>query len=209
MAYGPPAATPRLLLADDERLIVATIGSALERAGFQVVAAHDTSEALAQLRASRFALAILDYAMPGPDGLELAAACSELRQPFMFLSAYSEEQLVERAVATGALAYLVKPIDPERLAPTVRAAVQRAREVSALAGERERLSEAVNTNREVSVAVGLMMAHRGLTRQIAFESLRQQARRTRRALRDIAQEVVAGAEAIYGIPPASAEKQPD
>lgn len=202
------AGTPWLLLADDEPLIVATVGAALESAGFQVASAQGAAEALERARTLSLALAILDYAMPGQDGLELAASFSELRQPFMFLSAYSDEHLVQRAVAAGALAYLVKPVDPVRLIPTVRAAVQRARDFSALLAERERLSEAVNTNREVSVAVGLIMAHRGLTRQAAFESLRQHARRTRRPIRELAQEVSGGLEAVYSIPESTSSEKP-
>jgi len=200
MADGLAPNTPWLLLADDEPLIVATLGAALERAGFRVATATAAAEALEQARAVNFSLAILDYAMPGKNGLELAAAFSQLKRPFIFLSAYSDEHLVERAVSAGALAYLVKPVDPVHLVPTVRAAVHRAREFAALVEERERLSEAVATNREVSVAVGLIMAHRGLARQAAFELLRQHARRTRRPIRELANEVCAGVETMYAIP---------
>ena len=208
MADGVAGPSPWLLLADDEPLIVATLAAALERAGFQVATANDAADALARVQAANFSLAILDYAMPGQDGLQLAAALSQLRQPFIFLSAYSEELLVERAVAAGALAYLVKPVDPVRLIPTVRAALHRAREISALVDEKQRLSESILTNREVSVAVGLIMAQRGLPRQTAFELLRQQARRTRRAVRDLALEITAGAEKIYGLSGISATDKP-
>jgi AmiR/NasT family two-component response regulator len=208
MTDGLGAGSPWLLLADDEPLIVATVGAALESAGFQVATAQGAAEALERARTLNLALAILDYAMPGQDGLELAASFSQLRQPFMFLSAYSDEHLVQRAVAAGALAYLVKPVDPLRLIPTVRAAVHRARDLSALLEERERLSEAVHTNREVSVAVGLIMAHRGLTRQAAFDSLRQHARRTRRPIRELAQEVSGGLEAVYSMPESTSSEKP-
>jgi len=194
------AGRPRLLLADDEPLVLATLAGALERAGFDVATATEAGEALERARTAAFSLAVLDYAIPGQNGLELAVALSQLHVPFVFLSAYSDEQLVARAVDAGALAYLVKPVDPDRLVPTVRTAVHRAREIAALVGEKERLSQAIVTNREVSVAVGLIMAQRGLPRQSAFELLRQHARRTRRAIRDLALEIVAGAEALYGIP---------
>ena len=209
MADEAAARSPRLLLADDEPLIVATLADALERSGFQVLTATGSEEALECARTRSFALAILDYAMPGRDGLELAAALSDLRQPFIFLSAHSEEHLVERAVGAGALAYVVKPVDPARLVPTVRAALHRAREISALMDEKERLSQSILINREVSVAVGLIMAHRGLARERAFELLRQQARRTRRSIRELALEVIVGVETIYSIPAsADPEKSP-
>jgi response regulator NasT len=190
----------RLLVVDDEPIIVATLADGLRRAGFEVTGAVSADEAIAHVRAGSFALAIVDYAMPGLNGLEAAVTFTELRQPFMFLSAYSDPELVERAILAGALAYLVKPIDPVQLVPSVRTAAQRAREMVALLEQSERLAKAIDTNRDVSVAVGLLMAQRGLTREKAYDALRNHARRHRRRLVELAKEITAGAEALYGIP---------
>lgn len=197
-------ATPvqRLLVVDDEPIIVATLTDNLQRAGFEVAGAISAAEAIAQVRAASFALAIVDYAMPDLNGLEAAAKFTELRQPFMFLSAYSNPELVDQAILAGALAYLVKPIDPVQLVPAVRTAAQRAREMVALLEQSERLAKAIDTNRDVSVAVGLLMAQRSLTREKAYEVVRNHARRHRRRLVDLAREITAGAEALYGIPAA-------
>ena len=100
--------------------------------------------------------------MPGLNGLEAAALFAQQRQPFMFLSAYSDDALVSAAISAGALAYVVKPIDPIHLVPTIRTAIQRAREIAALVEQGERLTKTIDTNRDVSVAVGLLMAQRGL-----------------------------------------------
>jgi AmiR/NasT family two-component response regulator len=137
--------------------------------------------------------------MPGPNGLEAAAVFAKLHQLFMFLSAYSEEALVSAAISSGALAYVIKPIDPIHLVPTVRTAIPRAREISALVESNERLKRAIDSNRDVSVAVGLLMAQRGLPRQAAYDTLRQHARRRRRRLVDVAAEISAGAEALFQI----------
>jgi AmiR/NasT family two-component response regulator len=190
----------RVLLMDDEPVIVATLADGLRRAGFDVTATTAAAEALEHVRQATFALAILDYAMPGQNGLEAAALLTKLHQPFMFLSAYSDPELVDQAIIAGALAYVVKPIDPVQLIPTVRAAAQRAQEISALLEQTERLSKAIDTNRDVSVAVGLLMAQRGLSRRVAYETLRQHARRTRRRLSDLAAEITVGAEALYAVP---------
>ena len=190
----------RLLLVDDEPVVLATLSEGLTRAGFSVVAASGSAQALAQVREARYALAILDYAIPGVNGLGIAQEMTQLRQPFMFLSAYAEHELVDRAVAAGALAFVVKPIDPVQLVPAVRAAVQRAHEMSALLEQTERLSKAIETNRDVSVAVGLLMAQRGLSRRVAYETLRQHARRTRRRLHEFAAELTASAELIFSVP---------
>ncbi len=190
----------RLLLIDDEPMIVATISDFLRRAGFEVTFTTVASDAIESVRRGRFALTIVDYAMPGLNGLEAAVLFAQLRQPFMFFSAYSDEALVSAAIAAGALAYVVKPIDPIHLVPTIRTAIQRAREIAALVEQVERLTRTIDTNRDVSVAVGLLMAQRGLPRQAAYDTLRQHARRTRRRLADLAAEVSAGAEALFNIP---------
>ena len=190
----------RLLLIDDEPMIVATLSDFLRRTGFDVTATTVASEAIDRVRRGRFALAIVDYAMPGLNGLEAAALFAQQRQPFMFLSAYSDEALVSAAISAGALAYVVKPIDPIHLVPTIRTAIQRAREIAALVEQGERLTKTIDTNRDVSVAVGLLMAQRGLPRQVAYDTLRQHARRTRRRLADLAAELAAGAEALFNIP---------
>ncbi|MGO9993525.1 MAG: ANTAR domain-containing response regulator [Steroidobacteraceae bacterium] len=190
----------RLLLIDDEPMIVATISDFLRGAGFEVTFATVASDAIESVRRGRFALTIVDYAMPGLNGLEAAVLFAQLRQPFMFFSAYSDEALVSAAIAAGALAYVVKPIDPIHLVPTIRTAIQRAREIAALVEQVERLTRTIDTNRDVSVAVGLLMAQRGLPRQAAYDTLRQHARRTRRRLADLAAEVSAGAQALFNIP---------
>ncbi len=194
------SAPDRLLLIDDEPMIVATLSDFLGRAGFDVTATTVASEAVDRVRRDRFALAIVDQAMPGLNGLEAAALFAQQRQPFLFLSAYSDDALVSAAISAGALAYVVKPIDPIHLVPTIRTAIQRAREIAALVEQGERLTKTIDTNRDVSVAVGLLMAQRGLPRQVAYDTLRQHARRTRRRLADLAAELAAGAEALFNIP---------
>jgi response regulator NasT len=205
--HGRPQES-RILLVDDEPVIVATLADGLRRAGFHVTTATLATEAVERVRQGPFHLAILDYAMPGRNGLEAAVEMTQLRQPFMFLSAYSDPELVDKAIRAGALAFVVKPIDPAQLVPTVRAATQRAQEMSALLEQTEKLTRAIETNRDVSVAVGLLMAHRGLSRQAAYEALRQQARRTRRRLPELASEITAGAEALYSVPAAEANSSP-
>jgi len=189
----------RLLLVDDESIILATIASCLRRAGFDVATTTKGKEAVELVRKGTFSLVIIDYAMPDLNGLEAAAFFGQLRQPFVFLSAYSEEELVSAAVSAGALGYLVKPIDPVHLIPTIHTAISRAREIAALVEHNERLALTVDSNRDISVAVGLLMAQHALPRQAAYDMLRQHARRTRRRLAELASEVAAGAEVLFKV----------
>lgn len=185
-------AAPRILLLDDERLILATLGNGLRARGFDVLSAESVDEAEALLASGeRPDLAILDVNLPRQSGLDFAQRLRELDHiPFIMLSAYSDAQYVDRATQEGALGYLVKPIDVVQLVPVVRAALARASELSSLRQSRLHLQAALDGERDISVAVGLLMAQTGSSRKLAFESLRQAARQQRRRIALVAAECV-------------------
>jgi AmiR/NasT family two-component response regulator len=130
----------------------------------------------------------------------LARRLNQLRQPFMFLTESADESLIGQAVDAGAITYLVKPVDPVQIVPTVRVAIQRANELAVMTQRTERLTAARDGNRDINVVIGLLMAHRGLTRDLAFQSLRKHARGTRQKLEDIAAAILSGVEVLHGLP---------
>jgi response regulator NasT len=188
----------RILLLDDERLILATLGRGLRSAGFEVLTAESVEEALGHLAsAERPDLAILDVNLPGQSGLAFALRLRELdRIPFLMLSAYGEPAYVEQAAQCGALAYLVKPIDVVQLVPEVHAALARATEIKELRDTREQLQQALDSERDISMAVGVLIVRRGIDRKAAFEWLRQSARQQRRRIALVAADLVREAEAV-------------
>ncbi|MGZ4992926.1 MAG: ANTAR domain-containing response regulator [Methylobacter sp.] len=187
-----------LLLVDDERLVLATIAQGLSRAGYIINTAESVDEAEALLAGGeRPDLAILDVNMPGRSGLELAERlCSFDRIPFMLLTAYSDQQIVEQAAACGALSYLVKPVDTRQLVPAIEAALARAAELRGLRIIGQQLQNALNSEREISVAIGITMVQYRLGRKAAFELLRKTARSQRRKLTELAIEVIKASEAL-------------
>lgn len=188
----------QLLLLDDDRLVQATLGEGLRQAGYRVVTASSVEEAEEVLAGGGIDLAILDVRMPGLTGLDLArrlhAADSEV--PFIFLTAYSDEELVEQASEAGAMGYVVKPADPDRLVPAIEAAFARAVDARKLRETGRQLQTALDADRDVSLAIGIIMERRRLGRQEAFELLRGQARAERRKLIELAREVVLAAEKL-------------
>lgn len=190
------AAMPHILLVDDDRLILATLGNGLRRAEYSVSEANSGEEALRLAEERKPDLALLDMRMPGMSGIELAQRLTGMGIPFIFLSAYSDEPLVKNAAERGALGYLVKPLDVPQIIPSIEAALGRAREIRELRETEEQLSSALEADRETSVAVGILMERRGLDRQEAFETLRTSARAQRRKLKDLAAEIVKAAEVI-------------
>jgi response regulator NasT len=191
-----PAANPTLLLVDDDRLALATTAQGLRQTGYSVVTADSAERALACAGAEVFALAVLDMRMPGLSGIELAHLL-ECRHGLrsLFLSAHGERREVSEAIAQGALGYLVKPVDPARMVPTIEAALARARDLDALQTAKQQLEQALEGDRVVSVAVGLLMARSRLSEQAAFATLRDEARRQRRKLQDYCSQLVGGAAA--------------
>jgi response regulator NasT len=193
-----PAPGKQLLIVDDDRLVLALLASGLADAGYCVTTAESAEEAEAWLAGGqRPDLAILDVRMPGKNGLHLAQRLRELdRIPFMMLSAYSDPQTVEQATLCGALGYVVKPQDITQLIPAVEAALARANELQDLRETRQQLQRALDTERNISVATGIVMMEFKLTRSNAFALLRDSARKQRRKLADMADDVVNARETL-------------
>lgn len=187
-----------LLLVDDDRLILTTLGNGLSAVGYRVSVAESADEAEELLAGGlRPDLALLDVRMPGRDGLELARRLDQLDHiPFVLLTAFGDRELVEQANAVGALAYLVKPLDVPQLVPAIEAAIARAGEISELRETRRQLRQALDGDRQISVATGIVMVQHRIGRRAAFEALRRSARSQRKKLAEVADEVVVAQEAL-------------
>lgn len=188
----------KLLLVEDDRLVLAMLVGGLTDAGYCVLAAESAEDAEACLASGvRPDLAILDVRMPGQGGLYLAQRLRELDHiPFMMLSAYSDSQTVEQANLAGALAYAVKPLDTVQLVPAIEAALARANELQVLRVTRQQLQDALDGERDISIAVGITMVQHRLKRADAFEMLRKSARSQRCRLASLAAQVIEAGETL-------------
>lgn len=190
----------RILFADDDRLVLATMAKGLRDAGFAVSTANSGAEALDLASEAHFDLALLDIRMPGLSGIETAQQLREKHGlPAMFLTAYGEQALVQEAIAKGGLTYVMKPIDVAQLVPAVSTALARALDLQALEALQAQLRQALAAGRETSMAVGIVMARQGIGEQAAFELLRAKARRQQRKLNDYCRDVVNAAEQFNGM----------
>lgn len=187
-----PTRKARLLLVDDDRLVLSTLSGGLLDAGYDVSTAESAEEAEMLLASGRRPdLAIVDIRMTGQDGLYLARRLRELDHiPFLMLSAYSEQRMIDQASRHGALGYLVKPLDTPQLLPAIEAALSRANELQSLRETRSQLQAALDAERDISVAIGITMMREQLARQDAFEQLRRTARSQRRKLGEVATEII-------------------
>lgn len=197
-AQAAAHAAVHLLLVDDDRLVLSTLSAGLERAGYHLTVAESAEEAEAQLAGGlRPDLAIVDVRMPGRGGLHLAQRLRELDHiPFMMFSAYGDPQIVAQATHYGALGYAVKPLDTAQLLPAIEAALARANELHELRQTREQLQHALEGDRGINTATGILMVEFKLGRTEAFKLLRDNARTQRRKLADLASDTIAEREAL-------------
>jgi response regulator NasT len=189
---------PTILLVDDDRLILAVFTKGLTSAGYRVIRAESVDDAEALLiMGERPDMVILDVNMPGRSGLELAVRLSTVDFiPFILLTAYNDEVIVEQAAASGALSYLVKPIDVPQLIPAIEAALARAQDIKNLRNTGNQLQSALAAERDISIAVGITMVQYRIDRRGAFEMLRKTARGQRRKLAELAMEVIKAIETL-------------
>lgn len=196
----------RVLVVDDDRLVLATLVHGLAQAGFAVIDADNGDDAILLARQERPDLALLDIRMDGMSGFDVASYLRDhLQIPFMFLSAFSDEATVARIRALGALAYLVKPLDVTQIVPAVNAAFAQVRAArdGGTAGEAaavpDRQAQPVATAgwpTVVAIAVGIVMHRWSLTRDAAYQRLQRIAHQENGSLEAVCAGMVAAVEQL-------------
>lgn len=190
----------RVLIAEDEPVVRMDLRSVLESIGHTVVGETDNGEDAAILaRNLKPDLAILDIMMPKMTGLEAAAILSRERiAPVLLLTAYREAGMIDEASRAGVLAYLVKPFRAEELEPAIEIALARYRELAALEGERNALTEEIAARKAVGRAKAILMRRNDLTEREAFRRMQAQSLAMNKSLHEIADAIILSDEMNFG-----------
>jgi AmiR/NasT family two-component response regulator len=207
-AAAVPAApvSRRVLVAEDEALIRLDLAEMLAEEGYEVVGeAADGATAVRLAEELRPDLVVLDVKMPVLDGISAAERIVAQRiAPVLILTAFSQRELVERARAAGAMAYLVKPFVKADLMPAIEMALSRHEEITQLEQEVADLTDRLETRKLVDRAKGLLQTRFGLTEPDAFRWIQKAAMDKRTSMREVAQVVIAEASAA----PQEAKQEP-
>ena len=197
------AAKGKILVVDDDRLVLAMVTHGLSQAGYEVIDADNGDDAILLARQHRPDIALLDIRMEGKTGFDVAQYLRDVgHTPFVFLSAFSDEETVAKVKALGALAYLVKPLEVGQIVPTVDAAYARAQQMKAAEqAQAQQLSpempdEASVLEAVVPLALGVLMHRFSLSRAEALARLRKLAAAEKRTLTAQAQRVVQAVEEL-------------
>jgi AmiR/NasT family two-component response regulator len=181
------------LIADDEALIRMDVKEMLTEAGHTVVGqAANGEEALDLARELHPDFVIMDVKMPGMGGIAAAKTIiDEKISPVLLLTAYSQEDIVEKANDAGVMAYLVKPIREEQLFPAINIAYERFHEMLSLEDELDKLKENLETRKTLDRAKGIIMDTYKLTEQDAYRKMQKYCMNKRITMKQLAESIVA------------------
>ena len=116
----------RILVVDDDPQTLRYVRHALAEAEFDPIATADPDQVPVLMKQHKPHLVLLDLVLPGFDGLELMKDLLGMTDiPVIFLSGYGGDEIVSRALESGATDYILKPFSPTELVARVRAALRR------------------------------------------------------------------------------------
>ncbi|MFQ5733280.1 MAG: ANTAR domain-containing response regulator, partial [Planctomycetaceae bacterium] len=182
----------RIVVAEDEPELLADLTETLIEFGHEVVAAVEDGKALVDccLKTSPD-LVITDIKMPDMDGLEAATRIREQRAiPVVIVSAYHDEEFIERSLKEHVLAYLIKPLNDESLKSSIELAMQRFRELQALQEETADLQQALEDRKLIERAKRILMQRGELSEADAFRRLQDLSSRKNTKMVEIAKTII-------------------
>jgi AmiR/NasT family two-component response regulator len=184
----------RILIADDEPIARLDLREMLEALGHRVVGeAADGETALRLARELRPSMAILDIRMPGLDGLNVAHTLAEERiAPTLILSAFTDQEYLDRSRESGCLCYLVKPFRQSDLGPAITMTLSLSDRLTGLQTELRVLQDALFTRKAVERAKGILMDKYDLKEQDAFRRVQLESMKSRRTMREVAESIIDG-----------------
>ncbi len=185
----------RVLVAEDEALIRMDLVETLAELGFEVVASvGDGRSAVEAAGRTAPQVALLDIKMPDMDGLAAASQIIALKSTaVVMLTAFSQPELIQRAIAAGAMGYLVKPFKPEELRAALTVAWERYSQLRDERARADELEQSLADRKTIERARGVVQARLGISEEEAYTWLRRAAMDQRLPLVDVARRTL-GAE---------------
>ncbi len=116
-----------VLIVDDEKNILLTLSQSLETLQLDTDTASNGEEALAKLKEKNFRLILLDFRMPGIDGMDVLRQVRQIRPDILviMISAYGTVELAVEAMKLGAVDFIQKPFSPEEIRALVSRVLDR------------------------------------------------------------------------------------
>lgn len=202
MSRAPQVSTRwRIIIADDESLIRLDLREMLTHLGYEVIGeAGDGRTAVELAKRLQPDLLVMDIKMPDLDGISAAEELTRERiAPVVLLTAYSDQELVERAREAGVVGYVVKPFREAELMPVIELSRARFEEFRTLEREVGGLKDALETRKIVERAKGVLMETHGLRESEAFHRIRKTSMDARKSMREVAEAILLAHEMDFSM----------
>lgn len=185
----------RVAIVDDHERSRAALRAAIWAAGGEVAGeASRCADALPLVKRVSPDIAIFAVGLPDGDGVEAAAhVIATTECPIVLFTSHTAGALVERAREAGVMAYLLKPLRPAELAPTLDLALARSRET-------RELRQTLESRKIIERAKGALMKRYGLSEDEAFRRLRRTAMDNRRPMVEIARALLVSESVTRDVP---------
>lgn len=182
----------KVLIAEDEYLILMGLKSNLENLGCKVVGEATNGKELVKLALEKKPdMIIADINLPVMDGLEALKRISEkVFIPTLIVSGYDDEELIDKAKNLGVLGYLIKPIDESDLKAEIEIALSRFEDIKNLKNELEVTKETLESRKLIEKAKGIIMERLRLNEEESMKFLQKKSRNSNKKLIDVAKGII-------------------
>jgi PAS domain S-box-containing protein len=121
-----PTEKIKIMIVEDERIVAKNIENHLRKIGYEVISIVDSGEeAIARAAGAKMDLVLMDIKLSGEiDGVEAARQIYDRFQiPVVYLTAYADDETLQRAKVTAPFGYIIKPFEPKKLHTTIEIAL--------------------------------------------------------------------------------------
>ncbi|MGO8949468.1 MAG: ANTAR domain-containing response regulator [Ktedonobacterales bacterium] len=186
----------RIIIAEDDSVIRMDLKEELQRQGYLVVGdAGDGQSAVNLARELRPDLVVMDIRMPEMDGISAAEILTrEKLAPVVLLTAFSDQELIDRARNAGVIHYVTKPWRASDLKPAIEIALSRFQEFRAMETKVHDLEDLLATRKVVEKAKGVLMEKYGISEQEAFRRIQKASMNNRKSMKDVAEAILLAEE---------------
>jgi response regulator NasT len=183
----------KIVIADDDPITKMDIKEMLESSGYDVVGkAADGFDAIEQCRKNLPDLVVMDIKMPLIDGLTAAKIIDDenLAGAVLILTAYSNDEFIQKAKEAKVIGYVVKPVDEKNLLPAVEIAIAKAEEIKKMKNDVQDSMDKLNARKKIEKAKGILMDKYRISEEEAFRRLRTLSMDKRCSMKDIASAII-------------------
>ncbi|MCY9547915.1 ANTAR domain-containing response regulator [Lysinibacillus xylanilyticus] len=184
--------TRKVMIVDDESLIAMDLKFMLEDNGYEVVAQANNGESAIELAFThKPQLILMDIKMPKLDGLKASKIIEQqLGIPVLFISAFSEKELLLYMKQDNILGYVMKPFSERNVLPALEVAFHQIDKFNRLNGELLHKQTELEKRKIIERAKGLLMQSENLSEDEAYKKIRSESMQTQQEMVFIARRII-------------------